>query len=110
MAPPISMTSPPAVRKSGVQPGSVEGATRISPGASLFQFFPNGPPQVTHARHQQDDGELWHLAQANEIARSSQEEVHEPTPQPALAPCPPDQFCEHAFGLLCSPLELHRRS
>jgi len=29
------MTSPPAVRKRGVQPGSVEGATRISPGSSL---------------------------------------------------------------------------
>ena len=34
LAPPISITSPPAVRNSGVQPGSVEGATRISPGSS----------------------------------------------------------------------------
>src|SRR2546428_10108616 len=32
--PPISITSAPAVRKSGVQPGSVEGATRTSPGSS----------------------------------------------------------------------------
>src|SRR5215211_6844766 len=32
LAPPISMTSPPAVRNRGVHPGSVEGATRISPG------------------------------------------------------------------------------
>src|SRR5207253_9385959 len=32
-APPISMTRPPAVRNSGVHPGSVEGATRISPGS-----------------------------------------------------------------------------
>ena len=78
--------------------------------ASLFQFFTNCPPQVTHARHQHDDDELWHLTQPNKIARSSQEEVNEPTPQPALAPCPLDQFCEHAFGLPCSPLELHRRS
>ena len=33
LAPPISITSPPAVRNSGVQPGSVDGATRISPGS-----------------------------------------------------------------------------
>src|SRR5216110_3281220 len=33
--PPISITRAPAVRKRGVQPGSVEGATRISPGSSL---------------------------------------------------------------------------
>src|SRR6266536_3485692 len=33
--PPISMTRAPAVRNRGVQPGSVEGATRISPGSSL---------------------------------------------------------------------------
>lgn len=31
--PPISITSPPAVRNSGVQPGSVDGQTRISPGS-----------------------------------------------------------------------------
>src|SRR5207245_4170183 len=31
--PPISMTTAPAVMKSGVQPGSVEGATRTSPGS-----------------------------------------------------------------------------
>src|SRR6267378_1035869 len=32
--PPISMTRAPAVRKSGVQPGSVDGATSTSPGSS----------------------------------------------------------------------------
>src|SRR6266446_3370386 len=32
--PPISITSAPAVRKSGVHPGSVDGATRTSPGSS----------------------------------------------------------------------------
>ena len=35
IAPPISITSPAAVRKSGVQPGSVDGATRISPGSQV---------------------------------------------------------------------------
>src|SRR5438270_13006255 len=35
IAPPISITKPAAVRKRGVQPGSVEGATRISPGSSF---------------------------------------------------------------------------
>ena len=34
-APPISITIPPAVRNGGVQPGSVDGATRISPRACI---------------------------------------------------------------------------
>ncbi len=34
MLPPVCITSPPAVRNSGVQPGSVEGATSTSPGSS----------------------------------------------------------------------------
>src|SRR5207302_1048292 len=35
IAPPISITRPPAVKKRGVQPGSVDGATSISPGLSV---------------------------------------------------------------------------
>src|ERR687890_94726 len=34
LAPPISITRPPAVRKSGVHPGSVEGQTRTAPGSN----------------------------------------------------------------------------
>ena len=44
--PPISITRPPAVRNSGVQPGSVDGATRISPGS---RWAPTGS-RTTRAR------------------------------------------------------------
>ena len=38
ITPPISMTSAPAVMNSGVQPGSVDGATRISPGLEVGAY------------------------------------------------------------------------
>jgi hypothetical protein len=37
LEPPISITRPPAVKNSGVQPGSVDGATKISPARGAHQ-------------------------------------------------------------------------
>ena len=48
--PPISITRPPAVRNSGVQPGSVDGATRISPGSRC------APDRVQHHPGRRRDG------------------------------------------------------
>src|SRR5437588_6006219 len=73
----------------------------------LLQVFANRPEQLTDTRHHQDDSELGHLTQTNQVAGPSQEKVNEPTAQPALAPCSLDQFSKHAFGLLRSSLELH---
>src|SRR5712691_10087333 len=72
----------------------------------LLQFFANRPEQFTDTCYHQGDSELGHLTHANQIAGSSQEEMNEPTTQPALAPCSLDQFGKHVFSILRTSLEL----
>src|SRR5712691_1101565 len=84
--PPISITSALAVRKSGVHPGSVAGATSTSPGSrrapageSITRATPRAVPGEARAtaREHADRVELRRLASAGERADAAKERARE---------------------------------